>query len=927
MAERYGGGEAMLGELPEALSLSIATRSRVADETEDAATGPSDRRWPTPYEELRALLDGAVHLAEATTEDAVALRALDTAVTALGSRGGAVRLLQGGHLHLIHHRARPVPTEEEERLMHARFAPLPLAGDSPAALAVRTGQVRALQSPDEVARLPAGAVASTDGSYVYVPIAVGGRTLGVMGMGFDGYRSFDPMTIQALAGFGQHAALALERVRLNHAQSESLHTLAMAAARAEGLQRATRAFARALTEREVLDAAVEEAFKALLPEAVSALLLRDGALHHVAGRCEHQPTRPYPAVSAIALEDGGPYAAALRSSAAVWFDGAESPAPTAPNAAAQFGLSGGAVALVVDGTPIGVLGVAYANARVVPHADREMLQALGELCSEALRRVRIQQGKERADAHAQVLHRVTAALSLATTMDDVIRAAVGELHEALGATSTLAGVVRDGELHLVDARGRLARFREHWAKVGLDRDWPPTVALREVRTLWYDDGHPLDYEPVEEGAGPETVRSGALLPFVIDGEALGVLGIDFHGVVQLGQADRHVIESVVSLCSEALRRARSFEQQWAAAARYEQLFASYERLFARHPQPMAVFDEHGREILAANDVLIGTVGYPLDELLALHPFDLLHPSERPVVRQRMVRLGDRLLDAHFYPLVRVQRRDGSTFIADITSSAVNFAGRSARLVLLEDQTAWVAAEHERRHLQERVVTVAEEERRRISIDLHDGAVQDLSVVVMKLAALRRRVQRGELPSVEALLALEGAGQTTVNMLRGLMQQLYPTSFAERGLGELIAEIVPSGPWAPSLEVVVQDRLEGPVPLLAKAALYRVVVEALTNTHKHAAAHRATVELSSTADEVVVCIVDDGIGIGQANPARPGHFGLTSMRDRVSLLGGHCSIENAPSGGTRVRACVPVGAAPLRELPLRIEWLSAPEDRP
>ena len=98
----------------------------------------------------------------------------------------------------------------------------------------------------------------------------------------------------------------------------------------------------------------------------------------------------------------------------------------------------------------------------------------------------------------------------------------------------------------------------------------------------------------------------------------------------------------------------------------------------------------------------------------------------------------------------------------------------------------------------------------------------------------------------------------LDALRGLMQQLYPTSFESRSLGELIADVLPAAPWAGSLEVVVRDLLSEPVPLLEKAALYRVVVEALANVQKHARATVAVVELSCHGDVFAVRITDDGI---------------------------------------------------------------------
>jgi signal transduction histidine kinase len=88
----------------------------------------------------------------------------------------------------------------------------------------------------------------------------------------------------------------------------------------------------------------------------------------------------------------------------------------------------------------------------------------------------------------------------------------------------------------------------------------------------------------------------------------------------------------------------------------------------------------------------------------------------------------------------------------------------------------------------------------------------------------------------------------------------------------------------------------------ETAAYRIAVEALTNAARHAAATTATVSLAATDRELIVAIVDDGIGM-PAEP-RPG-TGLRSMRERADELGGTFEIGAGPVGGTRVAAVLPL----------------------
>ena len=294
--------------------------------------------------------------------------------------------------------------------------------------------------------------------------------------------------------------------------------------------------------------------------------------------------------------------------------------------------------------------------------------------------------------------------------------------------------------------------------------------------------------------------SGVVLPIVVDGEAVGALTVGVADDRRLEPEDRDLLESVVRLCGEALRRARLYDEATAAAERYQGLFGVYERLFRRHPQPMAILRGDATAFLAANDAHVRMLGYTEGELLHLAPSSLvLGPTPTDLVEQAE-RIGEPPGHTRVFPLLRFVRKDRSTFIGRLTTSPVDFEGVPARLALITDETARVEAERDRASLQERVLTAAEEERRRISLDLHDGPVQDLSIAVMRLSALRHAIERGEPADVGKVRAIEESTRLTVDELRGLMQQLYPQMLLEADLVELLEEVIATGPWSNTVEV-------------------------------------------------------------------------------------------------------------------------------
>jgi signal transduction histidine kinase len=100
------------------------------------------------------------------------------------------------------------------------------------------------------------------------------------------------------------------------------------------------------------------------------------------------------------------------------------------------------------------------------------------------------------------------------------------------------------------------------------------------------------------------------------------------------------------------------------------------------------------------------------------------------------------------------------------------------------------------------------------------------------------------------------------------------------------------------------------PRLSRAgaiALFRVVQEALANVVKHAKASEVDVAFQVTKSAVVVTVSDDGVGAGATDLARPRSHGIAGMRHRIYVLGGQLDVARRPSGGTMVRATVPLAS--------------------
>lgn len=194
----------------------------------------------------------------------------------------------------------------------------------------------------------------------------------------------------------------------------------------------------------------------------------------------------------------------------------------------------------------------------------------------------------------------------------------------------------------------------------------------------------------------------------------------------------------------------------------------------------------------------------------------------------------------------------------------------------------------------RIVDAADEFRRRLERQLHDGAQQRLASAVLALGLAGRRLT-GE----AAGLVAEAKEELALAMaeLRELARDIYPVLLTEAGLGPALAALADRCPVSTVVSAVPGERLSGAV----ERTCYFVVSEALRNVAGHSLATRAEVVVREQGGQVSVEVSDNGVG--GADEHGPG---LSALADRVAAHGGRLRVESRPGAGTRVRADVPCG---------------------
>jgi signal transduction histidine kinase len=196
----------------------------------------------------------------------------------------------------------------------------------------------------------------------------------------------------------------------------------------------------------------------------------------------------------------------------------------------------------------------------------------------------------------------------------------------------------------------------------------------------------------------------------------------------------------------------------------------------------------------------------------------------------------------------------------------------------------------------RIVAAADEARRRIRRDLHDGGQQRLVHALITLKLARRSLEdsgaKTEELIDEALEHTEGAVAALRELSHGILPGVLTRGGLRAGVGALVARM----PLRVDVDILEERFLPG-----VEATAYFVVSEALTNVVKHSGAERAEVVARASAGELRVEIRDDGVGGARAG----GGSGLVGLRDRVAALAGTLAIESPPGGGTRIALTLPL----------------------
>jgi PAS domain S-box-containing protein len=472
-----------------------------------------------------------------------------------------------------------------------------------------------------------------------------------------------------------------------------------------------------------------------------------------------------------------------------------------------------------------------------------------------------------------------------------------------------------------------------------------------VRALVHETGRPARVDDFSEVAGtaPTTARVHGIdsvvgVPIVVDGNVWGILGIGSRqGETLPSDVEQHLaafteLVSTAIANSDARDQVRGLLDEQSALRRVATLVAegaSVWELFSAVAEEVAGvvglpvvgvhrYDPDGTftmvGVAGETTFAVGSRWPVADEGLS----GMILASGRPArkddystmsgpvgVAVRDDRMASMvgvpiLVDGRVWGFMVAGGGPGETIPASTETHLARFTELIATAVSNTTMRAELAASRAR------VIAAADDARRRIERDLHDGAQQQLVTLALGLRSAEARVPAA-LEDVRAEVRRFADRLTTVvEELREMSRGIHPAILTEGGLPSALEALALRSAVPVKLNVRCEDRF----PEEVEVAAYYVVSEALTNAAKHADASHVRIDLRAEEETLLLSILDDGSG--GADPIAGS--GLIGLKDRVEALGGTIEIHSPLGSGTRLDVEIPLVAGPSDSPRLAQVWI-------
>jgi PAS domain S-box-containing protein len=353
-----------------------------------------------------------------------------------------------------------------------------------------------------------------------------------------------------------------------------------------------------------------------------------------------------------------------------------------------------------------------------------------------------------------------------------------------------------------------------------------------------------------------------------------------------------------------------YRRQFEAERKRRALAQRYEYL-TRFANDIILVTDQSLRIVEANDMALSSYKYTRDELLTLHLIDLYPPGSEQVLETLMNHVEE---ESGLIFEAMQQRKDGTTFPVEISLRLLKLEGEKLFQEIIRDiterkRTEEVLKQSEKnmRYLASQLLSAQEDERKRLSRELHDELGHALLALKLQVESVEEQLLPQQVTlKTEAKKILEFIN-ATIEEVRRLYLDLSPGDLEDLGLTTALHSLVDDFSqlqkrikWTIKL-----DNIDGLFALSTQTAVYRIVQEALTNIGKHAKPQKVVLRIKREKRAVSFNIKDDGIGFDRyKGVTEKKTLGLLAMEERVKILGGAFELWTQENRGTKISFTIP-----------------------
>jgi len=334
------------------------------------------------------------------------------------------------------------------------------------------------------------------------------------------------------------------------------------------------------------------------------------------------------------------------------------------------------------------------------------------------------------------------------------------------------------------------------------------------------------------------------------------------------------------------------------------------RVFVERMNEGAAVLSSDHTVLHCNGRFAQFVGAGLQSVIGSSMLDLVWPEDHPKLDALLRRAAQRNCRGE----IRLKSRKGTPLSVQLSLNPLRLDSTGAVCLIASDLSEMKRAEQDLRasseqlrNLAAHLLSVREEERARISREVHDELGQSLTAVKLDLAWLAGRLPRRNGPMLKRIRSTRQLADGIIQSIRRISTELRP-AVLDLGLAEAVEWQVQEFQARSGIQCKLRLLTREVVASNASTAMFRIFQEILTNVARHAKATRAEVVLQKQRDRLVLLIRDNGRGFDQADPSLSKSLGLLGMRERAAILGGRVNISSAPGKGTTVTAWIPLASS-------------------